>query len=52
LLADEKTVEREFGNLEKIHDNWPKMVLSLDEHWGEGRGGILRKSIPDFLLED
>jgi len=51
LLADEKTVEREFGNLERIHDNWPKMVVSMDDHWGEGRGGILRKSIPDFLLE-
>ena len=34
LLADEKTVEREFGNLERIQDNWPKMVVSLDQQIG------------------
>ena len=31
LLADTKTVEREFGNLEKIKDNHPKLVVSADE---------------------
>jgi hypothetical protein len=52
LLADDKTVEREFGNLEKIRDNYPKIVLSLDKkHWGTERNGILRKNIVDFLTE-
>lgn len=30
LLADEKTKEREFGNLLKIKDNFPKYVVSMD----------------------
>ncbi|RPI73795.1 MAG: ATP-binding protein [Desulfobacteraceae bacterium] len=52
LLADDKIVEREFGNLEKIRDNYPKIVLSLDKkHWGMERNGILRKNIIDFLTE-
>ncbi|MCX6278438.1 MAG: ATP-binding protein [Bacteroidetes bacterium] len=49
LLDQEKTIEREFGNLLKIQDNFPKMVLSLDEYWEKGRQGIIRKNIIDFL---
>lgn len=30
LLADENTIAREFGNLLKIHDNYPKYVVSMD----------------------
>ena len=30
LLADEKTIEREFGNLMLIEDNYPKYVVTLD----------------------
>lgn len=30
LLADEKTVEREFGNLMLIKDNYSKYVVTLD----------------------
>ncbi|MDE6277770.1 MAG: ATP-binding protein, partial [Muribaculaceae bacterium] len=30
LIADEKTMEREFGNLLKIQDNYPKYVVSLN----------------------
>lgn len=30
LLADEKTVQREFGNLLLIEDNYPKYVVTLD----------------------
>lgn len=52
LLKDEKTIEREFGNLMQINDNFPKMVLSLDEYWTQNRQGIIRKNIIDFLTED
>ncbi len=31
LLSDEKTVNREYQSLQKIHDHWPKWVISLDE---------------------
>ncbi len=30
LLESEETVKREFGNLAKIGDHWPKYVLNLD----------------------
>ncbi len=30
LLNDEKTQKREFGNLLKIKDNYPKFVISMD----------------------
>ena len=52
LLADQSVVEREFGNLEKIADNYPKYVLSMDEIDGGNRNGIQRIHIIDFLLQD
>lgn len=30
MLSSESTVEREFGNLLQIHDNYPKYVVSMD----------------------
>ena len=51
LLADEATVEREFGVLESIPDNHPKTVVSMDPV-SRGRNGIERVNIVDFLLED
>lgn len=52
LLASPETEEREFRSLEKIKDNHPKMVLTMDRIWGGEREGIERKNIIDFLLED
>jgi predicted AAA+ superfamily ATPase len=51
LLDNEKTVEREFGNLLRIPDNFPKMVLSLDEYWDTSRQGVIRQNIIDFLQD-
>jgi predicted AAA+ superfamily ATPase len=31
LLVDEEVIQREFGNLEKIQDNRPKYVVSMDQ---------------------
>jgi predicted AAA+ superfamily ATPase len=50
LLADEKVVEREFGPLESIKDNYPKLVLSMDKHFGGERKGIGWQNLIDFLL--
>jgi predicted AAA+ superfamily ATPase len=50
LLASPETEEREFSSLEKIDDNYPKMVLSMDRHWGSNRNGIVRQHVLDFLL--
>ncbi|MHB8090689.1 MAG: ATP-binding protein [Syntrophales bacterium] len=51
MLASQEVEEREFKPLEKIKDNYQKMVLSMDTIWGNDRNGIIRKNIIDFLLE-
>ncbi|RPH31664.1 MAG: ATP-binding protein [Bacteroidales bacterium] len=50
LLADNKTIEREFGALEKVSDNYPKIVLSLDKHLDTNRNGIAWSNLIAFLL--
>ena len=50
LLASEDTIEREFGSLVEINDNYPKYVLSMDM-LNMGRQGIIHKYLPEFLLE-
>lgn len=49
LLADQKTQEREFGNLLKIPDNYPKYVVSMDEV-DMSQKGIIHMNVRDFLL--
>ncbi len=51
LLVSPETTEREFAPLEKIPDNYPKLVLSLDTDWWNGRNGIERKNIEKWLLD-
>lgn len=50
LLASEDTIRREFGVYERVRDNYPKYVLTLDE-FGMSRNGIKHQNIRDFLLE-
>jgi len=52
LLASKEVEDREFKPLEKINDNYPKMVLSMDTIWGSNRNGIVRRNIIDFLLDE
>jgi predicted AAA+ superfamily ATPase len=49
LLSDEKTIEREFGNLLKIKDNYPKYVVSMDEVQGNTYQGIHQLHLRQFL---
>lgn len=50
LLLDEKTRQREFGNLRSIQDNYPKYVVSLDEFYRESDNeGIKHFHLRDFL---
>jgi hypothetical protein len=49
LLADNKTIDREFGVLEKINDNYPKIVLSLDKFHSTDRNGIKWYNLIEFL---
>ena len=52
LLAAPETIEREFGVLRAIPDNYPKAVLSLDTAFGEDFEGIRRLNLVDFLLDE
>ena len=50
LLASPETIEREFSSLEKINDNYPKYVISMDE-FDMSRNGIRHINIIDFLIK-
>ena len=49
LLNESNTIDREFGNLEKIKDNYQKIVVSMDEFSGNTRNGIRHISLKNFL---
>ncbi len=51
LLASEETIEREFGALRRIDDNYPKYVLSLDE-FDMSRDGYIHLDLRKFLLQE
>ena len=51
LIVDEKTHDREFGNLLEIGDNYPKIVVSMDETASGNFKGITHQNIRKFLLE-
>ena len=48
-LDAEKTMEREFGNLLAIEDNYPKMVVTLDAFDGVSYQGIKALDLRSFL---
>lgn len=53
LMPDEKTREREFGNLMSIPDNYPKYVVSLDPLNTSGNvAGIHHLHLADFLKKE
>ncbi|WP_321424519.1 ATP-binding protein [uncultured Bacteroides sp.] len=49
-LDSETTIEREFGNLLKVQDNYPKIVVSEDDFRGNSYEGIKHVFIRDFLM--
>lgn len=49
-MTDEKTVEREFGALEKIKDNYPKFLLTTDG-FTQNRSGVKHLNAFNWLLE-
>lgn len=50
LLASEEIIEREFCVYDRIRDNFPKYVVTLDEI-DMSRNGIKHRNIREFLLE-
>lgn len=51
LLASTDTIEREFGVYDRVRDNFPKYVITLDE-FDMSRNGIKHRNIRDFLLQE
>lgn len=51
LLGSSETIEREFGNLERISDNYPKYVISGDLV-DFSRNGVKHYNIIKFLLNE
>jgi len=49
-INEPQTMEREFGNLKKINDNFPKVVVTLDGFQGNTHEGILTIDLRSFLL--
>ena len=49
-LDGQATIDREFGNLLAIPDNYPKMVVSEDQFSGNTYEGVRYMHIRDFLL--
>lgn len=53
LITDHRTMEREFGNLKKIHDNYPKYVISMNPMTSpEDYDGISHMTLRHFLLSE
>jgi predicted AAA+ superfamily ATPase len=49
-MASEKTVDREFGSLEKINDNYPKFLLTTDS-FTQNRSGVRHVNVFNWLLD-
>jgi uncharacterized protein len=49
-LNDDATLEREFGNLKQIKDNYPKKVITLEGFSGNTLEGIQNESLRVFLM--
>lgn len=50
LLTSKKVIDREFGNLLKIKDNYPKYVISMDEYAKGDIKGVKHVNLIDFLF--
>lgn len=48
-IHETQTIEREFGNLKKIKDNYPKTVITYDEFKGNTTDGIRCEDLKSFL---
>jgi predicted AAA+ superfamily ATPase len=49
-ISSENTLEREFGALEKINDNYPKFLLTTDS-FTQDRNGIRHLNVFNWLLD-
>ncbi len=52
LLSDEATIQREFGSLLEVRDNYPKIVLYQEGSFRGNYEGIPAMRIEDWLMEE
>lgn len=50
-VRDEKTLQRELKPLKAIKDNYPKIILTLDDDPETDYNGIIRKNALEWLME-
>ena len=50
-VRDSKTLLRELAPLQKIHDHYPKYLLTLDEDPSDDFNGIRKLNVLDWLLQ-
>lgn len=50
-IDNDETAKREFGNLMKIKDNYPKIVVTAEAYSGSSYMGVLHYPIRQFLSE-
>jgi uncharacterized protein len=51
-IENEQTIQREFGNLLAIPDQYPKYVVTMDPFWKDTINGVRHLYISEFLLEE
>ena len=51
IMNSIETEDREYRPFEKIKDNYPKYVLSMDK-FDFSRDGIIHKNIIEWLMEE
>lgn len=51
-IENEQTIQREFGNLLAIPDQYPKYVVTMDPFWKDTINGVKHLPISEFLLEE
>jgi predicted AAA+ superfamily ATPase len=49
LLPDQQVIDREFGNLLEVNNNYKKMVVSLDQYAPKNVQGVEHIHLIDFL---
>ena len=51
ILENQATIDREFGNLLKMKNNYPKFVISMDSTSSATYKGIQHLNVIDFCKE-
>ena len=51
VMANSDTIDREFGAFDKIKDNLPKYVVTMDDVLIKNENGIIHKNVWDYIYD-